>query len=192
MKITKWLGIAATALLVVTSARADDWWDTRVRYDSGHDQLFNANEFSLDLFGTYQAKEHHFLAWPNTDIKGHNGLWGGGVGGNYFFTRYLGVDAETAFLAETTHFVDHVGGNLIGRFPIDVAHLAPYVFGGGGRSFNPSWRAGGSYNWFWDVGAGLEFRLNPKLGIFADARYIWLENHNGDQAALRSGIRLVF
>jgi hypothetical protein len=187
MKIKKWIITAAAAMFVVTAARADDWLNTRMCYDTGNDQIFNANEVSLDLFGTYQAPERHFLAWPNTSIR-HTGNWGGGVGGNYFFTRELGIGVDTSFLSgdNVPHFVDHVGGNLIARIPIDVVHLAPYFFGGGGRAFNPAW------NWFADVGVGLEFRFNPKMGIFADARYIWKDHGGGDQAALRAGLRLVF
>ncbi|HWF17657.1 MAG TPA: outer membrane beta-barrel protein [Verrucomicrobiae bacterium] len=186
MKIKQLMATAAAAILMVTGAKADDWVNTRLCYDTGHDALFNANEASLDLFGTYQAFERHFLAWPNTSI--HHGNYGGGVGGNYFFTRELGIGAEAAFLAGTgaPHFTDHVGGNLFLRLPIDVAHIAPYVFGGGGRAFNPTW------NWYWDFGVGLEFRFNPKMGIFADARYIWKDEGARDQAALRAGLRLVF
>lgn len=158
-------------------------------YDQQHQTAFNANEFSLDLFGTYQAPERHFLAWPNTSIR-HGGNWGGGVGGNYFFTCMLGIGADTSFLSGTPHFDDHVGGNLILRFPIEPIRMAPYVFGGGGRWFNNP-----NNVWFADVGAGLEIRLNPKLGIFGDARYIWLERDvfaPHDEAALRAGVRLVF
>jgi hypothetical protein len=39
---------------------------------------------------------------------------------------------------------------------------------------------------------GLEFRFNPKMGVFADARYIWKDEGARDQAALRAGLRLVF
>jgi hypothetical protein len=188
MKIKKLMVLAAVAVVfTATGTRADDWMKTHMYYDTQHQQAFNANEFSLDLFGTYQAPERHFLAFPNTSIQ-HGGHWGGGVGGNYFLTPMLGLGADTAFLSGTKHFADHVGGNLILRIPIEAVRLAPYVFGGGGRAFNPTW------SWYADVGAGLEIRLNPKLGIFGDARYIWMEHDTGatDQAALRAGVRLVF
>lgn len=173
-------------MLIVTCARADDWLNTRLCYDTSGGMLFNANEASLDLFGTFQALERHFLAWPNTDIKHDGGRWGGGVGGNYYFTRNFGFDVDTAFLANTPHFVDHVGGNVLFRIPIDPIHLAPYAFGGGGYLWNPSPR------YFADVGVGLEFRFNPKVGLFGDARYIWREGTAPDACAFRAGLRMVF
>lgn len=186
MKITKLASLAAGVLLTAAGAQADDsWFNTRMTYATDNQPLFNANEFSLDLFGAYQANERHFLAWPNTSI--HHGNWGGGVGGNYFFTPMLGVGVETTFLSGTRHFDDHINGNFIFRIPIEVAHIAPYVLAGGGRSFNPGWY------WFGDAGVGLEFRLNPKMGIFTDARYIWESTSKApDQAALRAGIKVVF
>src|SRR5579884_1446870 len=185
MNIKKWITTAAAAMLIVTCARADDsWLNTRLCYDTTGGMIFNANEFSLDLFGTYVAGERHFLAWPNTSIR--HGLWGGGVGGNYFFTRYTGFGVDTAFIDGTSHFVDHVGGNIIFRIPIDPVHLAPYAFGGGGYGWNPDKR------YFADVGVGLEFRLNPKVGIFGDARYIWREGTAPDECEIRAGLRMVF
>ncbi|MDB6022369.1 MAG: hypothetical protein JWQ04_2226 [Pedosphaera sp.] len=181
MKMKKMILMASAILAIATGARADDWWSTHAGYSTDHQQLFNANELQLDLFGTYQVDANGFF--PDTF---HNNKWGGGVGGNYFFTRYTGIGVDTAFLAKTPHFDDHVGGNVYLRLPIEVVRLAPYAFGGGGRAFNPTAR------WFWDVGAGLEFRLNPKLALFADGRYIWKHDAISNQSAIRTGIRLVF
>ena len=178
--------MAAVVLLTAAGAQADDsWFNTRMTYTTDTQPVFNANEFSLDLFGAYQANERHFLAFPNTSIQ--HGNWGGGVGGNYFFTTMLGVGADTSFIAGTPRFDDHVGGNVFFRIPIEPVHLAPYIFAGGGRAFNPGW------DWYGDCGVGLEFRLNPKLGVFSDARYIWKSTSKApDQAAIRAGIKVVF
>jgi len=177
---------AVAAMMVVTGARADDsWLNTRLSYQTDHSQhLFNANEIQLDLFGEYNDAERHFLAWPNTEIK--HGRWGGGVGGTYFFTRYLGFGVDTAALSKSPVFIDHVVGNIFFRIPIDVVHLAPYAFGGGGYGWFPDARYQA------DVGVGLEFRFNPKLGVFGDARYIWREGTATDQAAIRAGMRILF
>ena len=173
--------IFATAL----ATRADDWRSTHLYYDKDRsDTLFKANEFSLDLFGTYLARERNIEAFPNTSI--HHGQWGGGVGANYFWSRDVGIGADTSFQDGGRRFVDHVGGNLFVRLPIEAIRLAPFVFAGGGRSCNPG------YNWFGDAGVGVDFRLNPKLAIFGDARYIWKDVAGQDQALLRTGIRLIF
>jgi len=137
------------------------WWNERFYYDkdTDHRPLFSANELTLDFFGTYLNPERRFTSFPNTSI--HKGHWGGGVGANYFWSKDVGIGADTSFQVGASDFVDHVGGNLIVRFPIDVIRLAPYVFAGGGRKFDPI------DQWFGDAGAGLEFRLNRNLGISA-------------------------
>lgn len=189
MKMKLLVTTAAAAVLLATGARADDGWlNTRFCYASGDTQLFHAHETSIDLYGLYEAPMRHFIGGPF-----RHGQWGGGVGANYFFTRYLGLGAEVGFLAGEPRFVNNVGGNLIARLPIDKVHLAPYVFGGGGGMFNSINAPGPVSTWYADAGVGLEWRLNPHLGIFGDARYIWRSSHGpGDQAAIRTGVRLGF
>ncbi len=185
MKINKILMMtAAAALVTALTAKADDWWNDHFYYDSANTkQVFNANEFSVDAFGSYLTTERPVVGWGHS---WDHGSWGGGLGLNYFFLQDLGVGVESSAQTDTQHFIDHVGGDLIARLPIQTAHLAPYVFGGGGRSFNPDWR------WYLDGGAGLEFRLNPKLGLFTDGRYMWKDGKKNDQVLLRAGIRLAF
>jgi hypothetical protein len=197
MKINKLMMTAAALILTATAARAEDqlwnnprgWWDQHFYYDVDHKQPYNANEFSVDTFGSFLGNERHFLAFPNTSIR--NGTWGGGLGANYFWSKDVGISVQSSAQTRGPRFIDHVGGDLIVRFPLQAIGLAPYVFAGGGRAFNPT------YDWFGDAGAGLELRLNPKLGLFGDARYIWKEHRdfNGistDQALLRAGLRFVF
>jgi len=175
---------AAAVVLTAMTARADDGWNSYFSYDTTHSKpLFNGNEFSFDTFASYMCTEN-VNHWNNGSFD--HGKWGGGIGGNYFFLPFVGIDADTSAQCGTKHFFDHVGGNVILRLPIDVAHLAPYIFGGGGRAFNPDW------NWFGDAGAGLEFRLNPKFGLFSDGRYIWKDIAGINQIQFRAGVRLVF
>jgi hypothetical protein len=177
---------AAIVILSTLAARADDWMSDHFYYDTNHKQAFNANELSFDAFGSLMGHERTFLAWPNTSIRDHNGSWGGGIGANYFWSQDVGIGVDAGAQDGTQRFIDHVGGNLLVRFPIQPINLAPYVFAGGGRAFNPGW------NWYGDAGFGLEFRLNPKFGIFSDARYIWKDIAHNDEALVRAGIRLVF
>ncbi|WP_150107188.1 outer membrane beta-barrel protein [Pedosphaera parvula] len=151
---------------------------------SGAPYLFNANELTLDLFGSYLKRQ------PITEGRffSHNGLWGGGVGANYFFTRYVGIGADTSFQDGASDFVDHVGGNLILRLPIEYIRSAPYIFGGGGFKFDPR------DQWFYNAGGGWEFRFNPHLGLFADGRFVWLTRNTTDrnELLLRTGLRVAF
>ncbi len=117
---------------------------------------------------------------------------GGNFGMNHFFTNYLGIGIDDSVVAIKT--ID--GGNsswkagnnfqadLLLRYPICSLNLAPYAMvGGGGR-----WGAVDQGNG--NVGGGVEWRFMPKVGLFADARWLY-----GDQALnltlLRLGFRVV-
>jgi hypothetical protein len=69
---------------------------------------------------------------------------GGGVDGQYFPLQYLGLAVEGNFFNEIPgdFFGSTVTGNLVLRYPLDNKypnlHLAPYVFGGVGGTFNES------------------------------------------------------
>ena len=114
------------ALFLGTTVRADtdatatdssrSWCNDPFYYQRDSNKpLFSANELSLDFFGTYLNPERHFLAWPNTDI--HRGTWGGGVGANYFWSKDVGLGVDTSMQDGGSTFFDHVGGNLMVRFP---------------------------------------------------------------------------
>jgi hypothetical protein len=162
-----------------------DWWKYE-KHPDGH--LFNANELTLDAFGTYLNPERRIKSIFNTSIR--KGTWGGGVGANYFWSRDVGLGVETSFQDGGAKFVDHVGGNLMVRFPFDVIRTAPYIMAGGGYKWNPR----GS--WFVDLGPGLEFRFNKHLGVFGDASYIFLDKVSPggtkDQLYFRVGLRAGF
>ena len=129
------------------------------------DLLFRAEELTLDLFGSVSIGQETINHISRERVE-DNGRLGLGLGGNYFFLRYLGVGAD-AYTENTQHsFVDNTSGNLILRFPIEPARLAPYIFGGGGYQFDPSGTG------FGQAGAGLDFRFTHHIGLFADARYV--------------------
>jgi opacity protein-like surface antigen len=196
MKSKTLITTAAMALLTATGIKAADqvvasdsqtgWTDKYLYYEHYQETqrpLFSANEFSLDFFGTYINPENNINDIFDTNIR--HGSWGGGVGGNYFMTRYLGIGADTSFQTGATRFVDHAVGSLQLRLPIDAAHLAPYVIGGGGYFWSER-------KWGVDVGPGLDFRFNHNLGIFGDARYVWMNAGGRDQLIFRTGLRVAF
>ena len=180
---------AAVAILTATAARADDWLSSHFCYDSSK-PLFNNNEFSIDAFGAYETQVHQ-RSGPIVNNFNRNGIWGGGLGLTYF-SKYLGIGGESAAFSGTHNFFDYAGGNLYARLPIESLHMAPYIFGTGGRYFNPE------SNWYYGGGAGLEFRLTQKFGIFGDARYEWRQiNVFGDTGHFniveaRVGARFIF
>jgi hypothetical protein len=156
---------------------------------------FNAGEVQVDVFGAYQVGEGPGQAGP---INNHG--WGGGIGVNYFFTRYIGVGAEGYWIAsehnghqgahgETTFH--NINGSLIFRLPIDNLCLAPYAFIGGGAVLDgDQWAVGFG-------GVGLEYRVIPnKLGLFIDARWNYYGDRYGsdnqNNFTSRAGVRWVF
>src|SRR5881397_2375564 len=118
MKITKIVTITAGLLLVAAAANAaqEAWWTTHFESNMTA-QRYRANEFSLDLFGSYQAPEEKFSHLFQTDILS-TGIWGGGVGLNYFITSWLGIGADSNFGDNRGAFVDDVVGSLFLRLPL--------------------------------------------------------------------------
>ncbi|HWQ91172.1 MAG TPA: hypothetical protein VN673_05840 [Clostridia bacterium] len=183
------LGLAVSLLVSANAAQAAriwedsaSWWDSHWVYVKDTPR-FAANELSLDLFGSYINPERGIEEVFDTSIQ--EGKWGGGVGLNYFMTEHIGIGADFNAAENRGEFVDQVLGSVFLRLPIESIGLAPYVFGGGGRAFDPEWE------WVGHAGVGLEFRFNPVTGIFADARWIWPEDTN-EKLLLRAGLRLAF
>lgn len=143
--------------------------------------LYHPCEFSLDgaVVGTLEEWGLRHQVINKRDYR-----WGGSVGANFFFTRYLGIGGDAFALAQHSHsFVDTTTGNLIARFPIGP--VAPYIFGGAGYQFEGIDQIVGG------GGVGLEVRLVPHFGIFADARYLAGTRHSGFGLG-RAGVRLSF
>jgi hypothetical protein len=141
---------------------------TLAAHDPVADPLFRAEEFTLDLFGSVSIGQETINNLSSERVE-DNGRLGLGLGGNYFFTRNIGIGAD-AYTENTQHsFVDNTSGNLIIRFPIDRIHLAPYIYGGAGYQFDPSGL------WFGQAGGGLEVRFTRNVGLFADARYVFTD-----------------
>src|SRR5215831_15848572 len=96
----KWIVICCGALLLLAGgARAahvwdnpDAWASSAVSYAPNRGPLFSDKELSLDLFGSYIAPEGKFKDLFKTNIR--HGDWGGGVGLNYFLTKYLGIGGD--------------------------------------------------------------------------------------------------
>ena len=162
MKTTQIATIISLMTGLLTSVAADkanppsksSVWDRySFRYEKSDDHLFRDRELSLDLFGTYASR----------DFRGvRNDRLGGGLGIGYFLTRFVGIGADSYLEEWKTPY--RVNGNVVVRLPLDSWHIAPYVFGGGGREFKyaPQWTAHG--------GAGVEFRLNHHTKCRAQAR----------------------
>ena len=163
---------------------------------------FRSNELSVGAFGSYLDT----YGENNQGIG--NRAWGGGLEVSYFYFKYLGlsVDGDAFNEIPGDNFGATVTGNLILRLPLDDYlpnfHVAPYLFGGAGKFYServglPTSTPGvqryvGRSGILADVGGGIEYRFNPNLGIFADARYNFAENSRNDFITTRLGIGYAF
>ena len=174
--------------------------DTTVRYETERDggrttvvdrttdrhwMAYNAQEVLFSIFGTGTVGESTLRDPSSRRIKRDGNLGAGGAL-SYFFHRNVGIEGYA--YSESTggrHFVDHVGADVIGRFPLGNSGVAPYIFGGAGRQFDPV------IQWTWDAGAGLEWRFLEHVGVFADARFVWCDETK-DYGMGRLGVKFGF
>jgi hypothetical protein len=120
--------------------------------------------------------------------------WGGGLGVNYFFTKYFGVGVEESLLGREG--IDGEGnyaewatiGNFIARYPICSINLAPYGLVGGGAAYGGNRPGHG----FGHVGGGLEYRVTDNIGLFSDARYVYSTENPKNAVLGRAGVRFAF
>lgn len=163
-------------------------WNMRDRFNydqDGDEHLYPDQEMTFDLFGAFGDHKRKFN--DAFDTTQRNGEWGAGIGMNYFFARCFGVGADAFGLDNGGDLVDAANLSLILRLPIDLLHLAPYVFGGAGRQFQ------GPDTWTAHVGTGLEIRMNRHTGIFLDGRYVFPDRSSvSEYTLLRAGVRLAF
>jgi len=148
------------------------------------DQLYRAQEFSVDFFGS-GAIDQYTIDHLTGDRIRHNGVLGGGAGINYFFTRNIGIGGDAYVEHREQHYIESPSGNLILRFPIMDSGVAPYVFGGGGYQFDEVGQD------FAQGGAGIEFRIVKDFGFFVDARYVFAQKTQ-DYGVARAGFRFNF
>jgi hypothetical protein len=144
-------------------------------YKQPVEPCFKDTELQLDLFASY----------TDTEGGGYTDGFGGGIGINYFFTRYLGVGVDTNVFDGGANGVWNSTGSLIARFPVELGGLclAPYIFG-----VQYDGVTAGTVH----AGGGLEFRIVPeKFGIYAEGRYTWA-GASDDSAQARLGVRVVF
>jgi hypothetical protein len=137
---------------------------------------FPSNQLSLQAFGTYATRDRE---GERTDMGG------GGLGLTYFFTRYVGIGADTYI--EEWKWPYRVNGSAILRLPLpeQFSKLAVYGFGGGGREFKDI------PQFTWHGGGGLEYKFTRNLGLFADAREVFPDK-TANYTLVRAGVSFGF
>jgi hypothetical protein len=151
---------------------------TSTSYNFKSPTLFGDDETTVDIFGTYSAVDGN---------GAYDDGFGGGIGVNKFFRRYFGVGLEGYFWDGATNgdVISSVAGSIIARYPIEQFHVAPYLLGGIGGSFN------GVDQFNVLGGGGLDVRITRNIGVFSDGRYVWTDKTN-DYGLIRAGLRFAF
>ncbi len=176
--------LAATPALQAQTTNTDQGMQYDKEKHCDRADLYRANEFSLDVFGTASLGQYT-IEHPSGDRVRQNTEFGAGVGLNYFFTRYLGLGGDVYSENTTGVFIDSASASLILRLPLGQSGFAPYVYGGGGYLFELG------DVWFAQVGAGIEYRFTPHIGTFLDARMVWPDETKYYGVA-RLGVRFAF
>ena len=115
--------------------------------------------------------------------------WGGGLGVNYFFTKFIGLGVEQDLLGREGSTSEWVtAGNLFLRYPICSINLAPYALIGGGAAYGEGRRGHG----FGTLGGGLEYRVTDNIGLFSDARWVYSSEEPKSGILGRAGLRFAF
>lgn len=190
--------------------------------------LFRDNEIQLDLFGLGDFYKGNNGNWYSRNFLGNGAdarqisgrpAWGGGLGINYFFMRYVGLGIEQSLFGRNSNsnwantatgdYADYgytrwqTTGNLILRYPICSLNLAPYLLIGGGAQYGnvPNIQYPGvqqkyrmSGQGFGHVGGGLEYRVTENIGVFSDLRYLFsgVSGLANNQMQWRYGLRFAF
>lgn len=160
------------------SAKADYSYSTKSPVSDPTPQMqvpcFTEGELHLDLLSVYADPTGNQLA---------SGV-GGGIGLGYFFTERFGLMSR-AYWWDAESVIHSITTSAVLRFPIQSICLAPYIYAGVGAHLD-------SVNQFGShAGAGLEFRMTERLGLFADYSYTWAEEtENWHLGTL--GLRLAF
>jgi hypothetical protein len=182
--------ILSAAILFVGAATMQaqngNYYSSSSWFDTSSDLLYRANEFSLDGFGAAASDGRRHDGYYYYGYDHHRDVRGGGGGGlEYFFCRYIGIEAESFALANDHNTASAVGGNLVLRLPIGSTGFSPYVFGGGGNEWTHRTEGYG------DGGAGLEYRFTRCFSIFGDGRFASPSNTR-DYGMGRFGVKFTF
>ncbi len=144
-----------------------------------------------ELFGPgWHFGGHGLFLTPDADLA--DDTWGGGLNVDYFISPFVGFQASASWADPGTSEVWHnYVLDLVVRYPIESAYLAPYLFIGGGAILEDD------ANILGRAGVGIEFRPTASFGIFADWCYNFPGGGGGsddieDYQMIRAGIKFGF
>lgn len=137
---------------------------------------FGETELQFDIYGAHV---------DGGGVLGEG--FGGGIAATYFFHRNFGVTLDGNITNSNVDDIWQASAGLVARYPFEIGGvcLSPYVkVTGGVQSENGT-------NPFLGLGGGLEWRITPRVGLFGEATYGFVEDQD-DMLNLRAGVRFVF
>ena len=189
----KTLLLLTTLSAFAMTAHAGTPTSTAILPPPAPESLYNAGELQFDLFGQYGVTSS-----GNERLIGDD-AFGGGIGVNYFITRWFGIGGEGSLFDTEGDSVGTATFNVFLRAPLGESGFAVYGFTGIGITFNADDIDSDDFDDFNDdvllqghVGVGVEYRFTPKIGIFSDARYTFVERDDSDFVLIRAGVRFAF
>ena len=152
--------------------------------DTNSTSLFNAKEFGLSLGSGYTVDRAAAFQQPYAVNVNAGAFW--------FPWRNLGVEANVPFMSTKGVSVQEVAFDVVLRLPLSkstpvLKNIAPYIAAGGVYNWQTQ------ENWAYVGKAGVELRLNKKVGFFVEGQYRNVDFDWGQgQTSHNGGIRLVF
>ena len=165
--------LAGTLLTTSGFAGSDAYNFDKVR--SVETPFYKGNETNITL---YTGKQVH-----------HGDSFVGGISVKYFVNRNVGLGVSGEFLDDNSKTANLMG-TVTYRYPIGTSRLAPFVFAGaGGTNTN---RDRSDFRFAGQVGAGVELRVTPNVGIIADYNYNFVDGKDNNFGMVRTGMNLSF
>ncbi len=151
------------------------------------ESFYHDHEFSLSVAAALAVRSGSFA---RNSTFSNSTQWGADLEGKYFFTRNFGLGLDQTYI-DAGKPVWGTALNAYLRAPLsEGSQWAPYLFTGLGILY-------GSDQGFFEAhfGAGIEYRFTQKLGMFADARQLWINGRNDSIprfGLIRTGFNFVF
>lgn len=142
-----------------------------------NEQLFNKNEVTLTLGGSYFTKD--------TD------KWGGTVGLRTFpFQKYFGAEVSSTVRNLEGSTFENVRLEGVARLPLDKYRLAFSAVGGAQYRFEGERYTPTKDSYQFGLGGRVEYRFNPKWGAEAGYRYNFERQLQPARSEILFGINL--
>lgn len=88
------------------------------------------------------------------------------VGGNYFFTRSIGIGGDAITFGNGTGQSDLDSAHAFGILRADKGNVAGHILLGGGRDVSLG-------RYLAEIGGGFEYRYSTGVGLLVDTRYVY-------------------